>query len=267
MAIISLLAITAVSYAAAIKCQHCGKTVDDKNSSCPYCLSDLNSKPASIGNNANKTEPAQNFAKRNQISITDPTEEAADSGFPKSKNERLISEQQAQSYFENLLTKTRLRPLIKITGFKRELKNMNQFKVIGEVTSNEGKPLKALSYVIEACTNSAAMSNVNLSKAAKIDINNPKLMSFNILFKLDPKYVSNIPITPVEFDFIVPKAGIETENGICSVKIFKKNADSEDTLYEAQHKPGVKVTLNILPEPGCNIVVNINDKKIYEKNY
>ncbi len=253
-------------FAAMISCQHCKKQVDESNSVCPYCLGDL-SVPAvnlpAADKNVKKTGAGQSFStkiiKAGRKHETDAAQTV------------LITEQQLKVFLEDTLLKrfhaNHANQTIKIENIRRDAEDGVKFKVVGTAYNSGNKPLNTVGKFIENLDEQAAIAQANLNHAAKVDINDPTTVSYTLTLKIDPKNAvfSNSPkaAQPLDFTFIVPPS--QSEN--VTVKILKINADSESILYNMQNKAGDKVTLNLIAEAGMKIVVMIDEKTVYEKNY
>ncbi len=127
--------------------------------------------------------------------------------------------------------------------------------------------MSVLAYFIDALHDTETIDRADLNHASKIDIENPSLINYVITLKIFPeskelkKFVRSKQ--PLDFTFVVPPSRSENVN----VKILQINADSERVLYNMNNKAGDKVSLDLIPEGGMKVIVLIDEKKVYEKNY
>ena len=263
-AVVSLAA--SAVFAAMTSCQHCQKQVDDANSVCPYCLGDL-SVPAVNLPPANKNVKKAGSGQSLKTSII----QAGNRRGANDEQAVLITEQQLKVFLEDTLLKrfhaNHANQIVKIENIRRDAEDGVKFKVVGTAFNSSNKPLNTVGKFIEILDEQAAIVQANLNHAAKVDINDPTTVSYTLTLKIDPKNsaFSNSPkaAQPLDFTFVVPPS--QSDN--VTVKILKINADSESILYNMQNKAGDKVTLNLIAEAGMKIVVMIDDKTVYEKNY
>ncbi len=183
----------------------------------------------------------------------------------------LVTEQQVRLYLENVILKYFHNNFsgqkITLEKITRDEFDPSLFKIVGTAYSSTNRPLNTVAKFIETLEEACPINRVDLNHAAKVDIDNPTLVNYTITLKIAPadKNFSSSPAAsqPIEFAFVVPPSKSETVN----VKILKINADSDSVLYDMSNKAGDKVTLNLIAEGGMKIVVMIDDKKVYEKNY
>lgn len=261
--------------AAMTSCQHCKKQVDDANSVCPYCLGDMNVPAVSIPP-ANKGAKKYDPATPSQTTILKAgrgrnSSLASSLAAQAGGAETLVTEQQMRVYLEDTLLKRfhndHSNQRIKVENVKRDAEESSKFKVIGTAFNAGNRPLNTVGRFIEILDEQPAIMQSYLNHAAKVDINDPTLVSYTITIKIDPlnKAFSQSPKAsqPIDFTFVVPPS--QSEN--VTVKILKINADSESVLYNMQNKAGDKVTLSLIAEAGMKVVVMIDEKTVYEKKY
>lgn len=266
----SVLFFTSSVFAAMIACQHCKKQVDEVNTVCPYCLGDL-SVPV-----VEAQQPAEKKNKENKkgakiVNINNAADEAENALRDGKAVKPLVTEQQVKLYLEGVILKYFHNNFsgqkITIEKIRRDDSDPSLFKVVGTAYSSANRPLNTVAKFIETLIDAFPIYRADLNHAAKVDIDNPTLVNYTITLKIDPadKSFSNSSAAsqPLDFTFVVPPSKSETVN----VKILKINADSDSVLYNMSNKAGDKVTLNLIAEGGMKIVVMIDDKKVYEKNY
>ncbi len=266
----AVLLSTTSLFAAMIACQHCKKQVDEINSVCPYCLSDL-SAPAVETQPASEKKKPQNKKGAKIINFNAAADEAENAVRDEKAVKTLVTEQQVKLYLEDVILKhfhnNFAGQKITLEKIKRDGSDPTLFKIVGTAYSSANRPLNTVAKFIETLIDALPIYRADLNHAAKVDIDNPTLVNYTITLKIDPadKSFSNSPAAsqPLDFTFVVPPSKSETVN----VKILKINADSDSVLYNMSNKAGDKVTLNLIAEGGMKIVVMIDDKKVYEKNY
>jgi|GEM_PF-6772248 len=250
-------------YAAMISCQHCSKKVDNNNATCPYCLGDLSVPAVSVPAPAEGNDASAN-------AVNKKTRHAKPAA-RKQVTSKIVTENELKTYLEESILKAfhnnNAGQTITLDSFKRDMSIGEKFSIGGKAYNKTNRPLYTVGKFIERLNESSALTQVNLNHAAKIDINDPTLVTFTITFKVEPASsefkIASSKSKPLDFTFVVPPSAVESVN----VKILKIYADSESTLYNMMNKSGDKVTLNLIPEGGMKILVLIDGKVVYDKNY
>jgi len=242
-----------------VKCPSCQKIVDDSNKSCPYCLNDLSAPMAPATEQVSRGRGARAAGARLNIPVN-------------AQAEKSVSEQQVEQYIKNSLLPSiekKYGAKFSLETVRRSSKNMAKFEVVGKAYSQYGTPLKSVSYLMEALTDSPCFSQVNLDRATRKDINDQNVFLFTLSMKAEPvAELVDIKAKPEVFEFAVPaQPGEQNPETMYLVKILKKFADSESTVFEMPKKAGEKVTLTIVPEAGSSLVVMIDGNRVYEKKY
>jgi hypothetical protein len=256
--------------AAMTACQHCKKQVDEVNTVCPYCLGDLRV-PAAEDPAAPDKKKRDNKKGAKIVNFNAAADEIENAMRDGKAAKPLVTEQQVKVYLEGVILKhfhnNFAGQKITLEKIKRDESDPSLFKIVGTAYSSANRPLNTVAKFIETLIDAFPIYRADLNHAAKVDIDNPTLVNYTITLKIDPadKSFSSSPAAsqPLDFTFVVPPSKSETVN----VKILKINADSNSVLYDMRNKAGDKVTLNLIAEGGMKVVVMIDDKKVYEKNY
>jgi len=257
-----LVIITAAcAFAATIDCPGCRKSIDSSNSLCPYCLAETAPKPEAKGSGPADTGSAP------KIDYDAPPRSGSGSS---ARPSRILSEQEVQTFVDEKVI-ARIQndtQKIKIDSVKKEKGFDNKFRVSGKVYNKNNTPMQTVGAIIEKLSDQQALSNVNLIRAAKADVSVPNVVNFNLTMTVDASQVSPIAKKPFQFNFTVPASSSKpSPDQLFNVKILKKNADSEDIMYDMQNKAGDRVSLTLMPEGGMTVVVFIDGLKAYEKKY
>ncbi len=247
--------------AATIGCPSCQKSIDSANSLCPYCLAETAPKPEV------KPVKAPDTGSAAKIDYSVPPQDGRNSP---AKSSRILSEQEVQTFIDEKVT-ARLQnddQKIKIDSVKKEKGFDDKFRITGKVYNKKGTPMQTVGAIMEKLSDQQALSNVNLVRAAKADINVPNVVNFNLTMAIDASLLAPIAKKPFQFNFTVPVSSSKpSPDQLFNVKILKKTADSEDIMYDMQNKAGDKVSLTLIPEGGMTVIVMIDGLKAYEKKY
>lgn len=186
--------------------------------------------------------------------------------------ENRVSDQQVMSYIVN-----RILPALEkkhgakftVDQVRRSPKNQRRFEVSGKAFSASGTPLKSVSFLMESLSDSPCFSQVNLDRAGRKSAGGQDFFEYTFSLAADPiPELANIKLKPEAFEFVVPvQPGSSGPEAMYLVKILKKNADSESTVFEMPKKAGDKVILSVMPEAGSSLVVLIDGNRVYEKKY
>ena len=259
--VICLILTAAAALAAMIECPSCRKSIDSSNSLCPYCLAETSPKA-----DVKPAKPADTGS-ADKIDYSAPPQRNVNSS---SKPSRLLTEQEVQTFVDEKVI-SRIQndtQKIKVDSVKKEKGFDNKFRISGKVYNKNNTPMQTVGAIIEKLSDQQALSNVNLIRAAKADVNVPNVVNFNLTMTVDATLLAPIAKKPFQFNFTVPASSSKpSPDQLFNIKILKKTADSEDIMYDMQNKAGDKVSLTLIPEGGMTVIVFIDGLKAYEKKY
>jgi len=256
-----MIVTAACAFAASMDCPGCRKSIDSSNSLCPYCLVETAPKPE-----AQEAKPADN-GQAPKIDYDAPPRSGSNSS---ARPSRILSEQEVQTFVDEKVINRIQNDIqkIKIDAVKKEKGFDNKFRISGKVYNKNNTPMQTVGAIIEKLSDQQALSNVNLIRAAKADVSVPNVVNFNLTMTVDASQLAPIAKKPFQFNFTVPASSSKpSPDQLFNIKILKKNADSEDIMYDMQNKAGDKVSLTLMPEGGMTVVVFIDGLKAYEKKY